>query len=231
MKWKIGEIKQVNSEWYQCVVAMQGCRGCSFRTQDYCTHRSECMSTERSDRTSVIFKKLEKVGEPFERNGYMYQEYKAHTYPLLMNGGAIIPTDNGFAVMIKQNKEDMEEKKLNLKPFDIQKAREGKPVCTRDGRKARIICFDRRDTDNHCIVALIEDKELPNKEGVRSYFDNGKYLSNNEESVHDLMMLPEKKEGWVNLYKSSVHSTKEEAMKYRNKCDDYIDTIKISWEE
>lgn len=39
----------------------------------------------------------------------------------------------------------MEEKKLNLKPFDIQKAREGKPVCTRDGRKARIICFDCKD--------------------------------------------------------------------------------------
>lgn len=26
----------------------------------------------------------------------------------------------------------MEENKLNLKPFDIQKAREGKPVCTRE---------------------------------------------------------------------------------------------------
>ena len=32
--------------------------------------------------------------------------------------------------------EDAEEKKLNLRPFDIQKAREGKPVCTRDGHKA-----------------------------------------------------------------------------------------------
>ena len=48
------------------------------------------------------------------------------------------------AIEIKQTKEDMEENKLNLKPFDIQKAREGKPVCTRDGRKARIICFNRK---------------------------------------------------------------------------------------
>ena len=53
----------------------------------------------------------------------------------------------------------MEEKKLNLKPFDIQKAREGKPVCTRDGRKARIICFDRRlfyKNVSYPILALVE---------------------------------------------------------------------------
>lgn len=30
----------------------------------------------------------------------------------------------------------------NLKPFDLNSAKAGKPVCTRDGRKARIICFD-----------------------------------------------------------------------------------------
>ena len=32
-----------------------------------------------------------------------------------------------IAIEIKQIKDDMEEKKLNLKPFDLQKAREGKP--------------------------------------------------------------------------------------------------------
>lgn len=58
-------------------------------------------------------------------------------------------------IEIKQNKEDMEENKLNLKPFDLQKAREGKPVCTRGGRKARIICFDKKEKD-FPIVALIE---------------------------------------------------------------------------
>lgn len=121
----------------------------------------------------------------------------------------------------------------NLKPFDLEKAKAGKPICTRDGRKARIICFDRRDTDNHCIVALIEDKELPNKEWVRSYFDNGKYLSGDEESIHDLMMLPEKKEGWVNIYRTQIYTTLEKAEKaYRIAGDDnYLETIKVEWEE
>ena len=64
MERKIGEIFEYNGKWYQCVVAIQGCRECSFRTQDYCTHYSECLSVVRSDGKSVIFKKLKKVGEP-----------------------------------------------------------------------------------------------------------------------------------------------------------------------
>lgn len=56
------------------------------------------------------------------------------------------------------NKEYMEEKKLNLKPFDLEAAKTGKPVCTRDGRKARIICFDKKDI-NYPIVALIEENK------------------------------------------------------------------------
>lgn len=47
-------------------------------------------------------------------------------------------------VEIKQKQEDMEEKNLNLKPFDLEAAKAGKPVCTRDGRKARIICFNAK---------------------------------------------------------------------------------------
>ena len=119
----------------------------------------------------------------------------------------------------------MEEKKLNLKPFDIQKAREGKPVCTRDGRKARIICFDR-DWDMS-IVALVSD---PLGESVHYYLSNGK-VNFYGQSDEDLMMLPEKKEGWMNVYKDSVYDTKDEALIGRSEIRDYIDTIKISWEE
>lgn len=72
MEWKIGEIFEYNGEWYQCVVAIQGCRECFFRTQDYCTRYSECLSVVRRDGRSVIFKKLEKVGEPIQG----FQRYK-----------------------------------------------------------------------------------------------------------------------------------------------------------
>lgn len=82
MERKIGEIFEFGGEWYQCVGAIQGCRECSFRTQDYCTRHSECFSVVRSDGISVIFKKLEKVETPFSCNYYgdarlvMMQEYQ-----------------------------------------------------------------------------------------------------------------------------------------------------------
>ena len=119
----------------------------------------------------------------------------------------------------------MKEKKLNLKPFDLEAAKAGKPVCTRDGRKARIICFDR-DCDMH-IVALVSD---PLGESVHYYLSNGK-VDFDKQNDNDLMMLTEKKEGWVNVYKERIYSTKEEAIKVIYDGMTYVDTVKISWEE
>ena len=123
----------------------------------------------------------------------------------------------------------MEEKKLNLKPFDIQKAREGKPVCTRDGRKARIICFDTINEINYPIIALIEGFGYETlcyyNEGGKAHFGN----------TFDLMMLPEKKEGWVNVYKGGLLDTKSYPSRKeayaKASLEYYVDTIKINWEE
>ena len=120
----------------------------------------------------------------------------------------------------------MEEKKLNLKPFDIQKAREGKPVCTRDGRKARIICFDLKN-DEYPIVAAVENDS---SETLFSYTTNGE-IADGIESDKDLMMLPEKKEGWVNVYKERCYESKEEAIRHIAPGTHYIGTIKVEWEE
>ena len=193
MERKIGEIFEYNGEWYQCVVTIQGCRECSFRTHDYCTRHLECLSDTRSDKTSVIFKKLEKVGELNMIGNKIIQRYKIYptTHCINVYGWYYQNLDVKswtIDIEIKQNKEDMEEKKLNLKPFDIQKAREGKPVCTRDGRKARIICFDR-DWDMH-IVALVTD---PLGESVHYYLSDGK-VDSGKQNDEDLMMLPEKEE-------------------------------------
>lgn len=40
-----------------------------------------------------------------------------------------------------------------MKPFNLELAKQGHPVITRNGKKARIICFDRKGEP---IVALIE---------------------------------------------------------------------------
>ena len=239
MERKIGEIFEYNGEWYQCIVG-NGCKNCAFYEikcyNDNNDPIGDCCALIRKDNKEVIFKKLEKVGEPYEHYGKLYQCYKLLVeieIRLLPDNCYPVGKDNLVEIEIKETKEDMEENKLNLKPFDIQKAREGKPVCTRDGRKARIICFDR-DWDMS-IVALVSD---PLGESVHYYLSNGKidfYKQNDE----DLMMLPEKKEGWVNVYKGidgitfSKHpyTSKDEAIKKSGILFGRIDTIKVSWEE
>lgn len=253
MEREVGEIFEYNGEWYQCIHTKSlGCENCDLATKSdiHCSDvfeiRGECLSCYRKDGKSVIFKKLEKVGEPEIINGKKVQSivtgYANCTFCVFKKGGACLSggvcknSVRAIYVEIKQNKEDMEEKKLNLKPFDFEAAKAGKPVCTRDGRKARIICFDAKC--NKPIVALIYDC---NKETVLQYLENGRFFVDQIDK-YDLMMLPEKKEGWVNVYKSynvgkktpciaSIYPTKEEAKKSSVVGFDYVDTVKIEWEE
>ena len=129
----------------------------------------------------------------------------------------------------------------NLKPFDLEAAKAGKPVCTRDGRKARIICFDYKgDANAYPILALISTINLSGvpSEIIAKYTEDGRYAKyNNVENNEDLMMVPEKKEGWVNIYKSGecynvgdFSFSKEEIEQHKNQ-NNYIATVKISWEE
>lgn len=203
MERKVGEIFEYNGEWYQCVKQPKqydcetGCGLCSFKIIGNCD-LDKCSGTYRSDGKSVIFKKLKKVGKPIRVAGKLYQKIKAVyitcdycSFYNEVSRDCGLRDDTCFGnemfVEIKQNKEDMNKKKLNLKPFDLEAAKQGKPVCTRDGRKARIICFDAKD--NKPIVALIYDCK---KEIVLQYLENGRSFVD-EISNYDLMMLPEKK--------------------------------------
>ena len=123
---------------------------------------------------------------------------------------------------------------LILKPFNLEAAKAGKPVCTRDGIKARIICFDFKNGE-YPIVAIIGNDS---SETLLSYTINGEIVKGNYKSEKDLMMLTEKKEGWVNVYYnqskdlyyfSIAFKNKKEALEQKfNGC---IDTIKIQWEK
>ena len=248
MERKIGEIFEYNGEWYQCVES-DNCGECSpFTTECSSGTKSDlaykvfgkCSKTRRSDNKQVIFKKLEKVGEPYRYMGKVVQKYKTCCGSVIADSGIVEKCTHGTVdIVIKQNKEDMEEKKLNLKPFDIQKAKAGKPVCTRDGRKARIICFDRKS--HYPIIALVETfvKEYNSvREDSYYYTINGRAIDIENESKDDLMMLSEKKEGWVNVHKGLVctsvypriYKSREEAVS-DNTTVNRIDTVKISWEE
>lgn len=104
-----------------------------------------------------------------------------------------------------------------------------KKVVTRSGRAVKIHCTNY--VGDQPIIAQIEDCKYS-----ASFTENGKYWKNKDvESNYDLFFAPEKKIGWINLYKNSngyvypsqIWKTKEDAEKSEN----YIATIKIEWEE
>lgn len=271
MERKIGEIFNYQDNWYQCIENTgYGCIICHFNTHNnICCNNvlniiGNCLPPYRKDYKSVVFRKLEKVGNPIMVENKSYQKIKVPDS--LCNNCAFYDNfsrncklsyyinhypaysclKDEIFVEIKQNKEDMKEKKLNLKEFDLEAAKAGKPVCTRDGRKARIICFDAKRKDGKNIMALIPSKEYPGFEDLVAYPNNGNYHGGHENDG-DLMMLTKKKEGWINIYNRntistskencyimtgvSVFKTKESAISYKDKDKEYIDTIKIEWEE
>ena len=139
----------------------------------------------------------------------------------------------------KDNNSDECKKIINMKPFDLEAAKAGKPVCTRDGRKARIIAFDIKN-DEYPIVATVECR---GNEFVNSYTINGKYDSSGKcFSYLDLMMAAEKKKGYIALYKpkylnaafplttSNVYETLELLETYTDK-KGRIAIKEIEWED
>ena len=243
MERKIGEIFEYNGEWYQCVKddMYDYCKGCASFENLRCT----TLYGNRDCWLKATCKKLEKAGEPVKINGTLMQKMKTPVANgceqcALNNKGCNFIGVSCFSnelYVINQNQEDMEEKKLNLKPFDLKKAREGKPVCTRDGRKARILCFDRRlfyKNVSYPILAVVERSD--GEDDVCGYNEKGKVLiEDGAEYKDDLMMLPEKKEGWVNLYRYStpIYETEEKAISCvgSEKRNEYIDSVKVQWYE
>ena len=232
MERKIGEIFEYNGEWYQCVEGI-GCYKCAFYDKNICiANNPHC--TCRSDKKNVIFKKLEKVGEPYEyfiqgMGIIIVQEYiLANASYIYDDNRHVVMMDcqNGrIAIEIKQNKEDMKEKKLNLKEFNLEAAKAGKPVCTRDGRKARIICFDLNNK-NFPIVAIIN---CDSEENAYQYDIDG--ICDEHDNNLNLMMSLEKKEGWIIIHKEAIYD-KETAEKIaRETTANVIRIQKIEWEE
>lgn len=100
-----------------------------------------------------------------------------------------------------------------MKPFNLEEAKAGKPVCTRDGRDARIICFDAKDSETckykRPIVALIT--KIDGSEEDWFFYNDGLGNLNKSPSKYDLFMRPQKKKLWIGIEKAEnsfgVHST------------------------
>ncbi len=127
-----------------------------------------------------------------------------------------------------------------MKPFDLELAKQGKPVCNGYGMDVRILCYDLKD-DKYPIAGAITDPET-NRETLQKYTLDGYVIGDGANNNGDLFMKPEKKEGWINVFinasyfgsktAGTIYPTKEEALKdVDTKSPHYIDTVKIEWEE
>lgn len=122
-----------------------------------------------------------------------------------------------------------------MKEFDLEKAKAGAQVCTRNGREARIVCFDAKGITP--IVALVTTKTGSDR--VLRYRKDGRYRYDDDDSIYDLITAQtEKKTGWVNIYKTSYGKVSATSRVYpnkiiaeENKCSGCIGTCEIEWEE
>lgn len=87
-----------------------------------------------------------------------------------------------------------------------------KPVRTRHGRAARIICADVKS--GYPIIALVANSD-DGTELARSYDERGLYYSVGEECGADLINVPERKTEFLNMGSAFI-SAKVAAEKYRN---------------
>ena len=109
-------------------------------------------------------------------------------------------------------------------------------VVTREGYPVRILCTDaRRD---YPIIALVEEED--GIDNTATYLLDGTYLKG-ETHNYDLFFDTEKKEGWVNLYRTEdgderlgcFRHTEEEARMEASgdNMNKHIATVKLEWEE
>ena len=150
MERKIGEIFEYEGNWYQCVEG-SGCISCGFyKKGQQCKAEYYAVGscgTSRSDKLPVIFKKLEKVGEPYPLYGHTVQRYAGIKSPLVLPRepyACFNLSNSTIDIEVKQDKENKENMEANEKTISIPDSWE----------------FDR--IDNNGNIVLKEKKtELP----------------------------------------------------------------------
>lgn len=84
-----------------------------------------------------------------------------------------------------------------MKKFNLEAAKAGAKVVTRDGKSVRILATDRLNKLNYSVVGLILDKN--GEESLAVWTKKGEYHAG-ETSTSDLFMAPVKKEGYTIIY-------------------------------
>ena len=124
-----------------------------------------------------------------------------------------------------------------MRQFNLEEAKAGKPVQTKEGDDVRLLCFDRHNQE-YPLIGLIQLED--GDEEIKTYTSEGKVLAECE-SDSDLFMKPDIKERWINLYWDdalqahcpgavafiSEEKAKEGISPYKN----HVATVKVAWED
>ena len=122
-------------------------------------------------------------------------------------------------------------------PFNLEEYTKNpnRKIVTRGGRAVtKILCTDAKGP--FPVVALVENPYCK-IEAPLSFNNKGRYSSRGQDS-NDLFFVPEKREGWVNVYSDlglgirhckCIFNSEEEAL--RNRDSKAVATVKIEWEE
>lgn len=79
-----------------------------------------------------------------------------------------------------------------MKPFNLEEAKVGKPVCTRNGRRVEIISFENPSNNNYPILAKVFFGKDDYEEFT--FTESGTFFVADKESEADLMMTEDETE-------------------------------------
>ena len=100
-----------------------------------------------------------------------------------------------------------------MKPFDLEAAKRGEPIVSRDGREVKFVAHVPEANAGHRLVVLCD-------EVIYSHYVDGRYHRDAvDESSVDLFMATKKFSVWVNLYSDgywTMQDTQEDADEHNN---------------
>lgn len=228
-----GETYTDGEEAFRCVEnPSEGCSQCVFYNAMMCMGfmciDMECHQANRDDGLDVIF---EKVPVPSEEPSSAKDVSSKEE-----------PSEKEPSKELKQP--DQYTKITKHIPFDIELAKKGYQVVTRNGRPVRILSYDF-ENQLYPIVAAVKkiDENCHACEEIQMYTSEGHYGSPNPPSPLDLRIRCYMYSGWTNVYNIDsnifssdhlgwdadlIYPSKEEALEMK-RSEGYMATVPIEW--
>lgn len=114
-----------------------------------------------------------------------------------------------------------------MKPFDLEAAKNGAKIVSRDGRNVKFIAYVPEIKSSYKLICFIEGDNYTNH-----FNSDGSFDTNYRESSSDLFMATTKKTGYVHIYESKDGSILSEIKVSESPVEfDGFITCKIEWED